>query len=101
MNYTPKKYVYKYLNLGCEMIFILDQRLRDSKIEFEKKKRVLSEVLDRFLSDEEVYKINDDLFKEQFNRIAHSSIMKLNENSMSKLYDLMTMEYGCNLDYIL
>lgn len=73
------------------MIFILDQRLRDSKIEGEKKKRVLTEVLEKFISNDEIYKINDDLFKRQFNRIAHCSIMKLNENSMGKLYDLMTM----------
>ena len=76
------------------MIFILEQRLRDSKIEDEKKKRVLKEVLERFLSEEEIYKINEDQFKEQFSRIAHSSIMKLNQNSMNKLFDLMTMGNG-------
>ena len=65
MNHTPRKYVFKYLNLGCEMIFILEQRLRDSNIDLEKKSRVLSEVLDRFLSDEEVYKINDNMYKDR------------------------------------
>ena len=29
--------------------------------------------------------------KTLFTKLAHSSVMKLNENSMSKLYDLMVM----------
>jgi hypothetical protein len=31
--------------------------------------------------------------REIFNKLAHSSIMRLNESSMEKLYDLMTMGF--------
>lgn len=31
--------------------------------------------------------------REIFNKLAHSSIMRLNESSMDKLYDLMTMGF--------
>lgn len=59
---------------------------------------VLSDVISTMFGD----KFIQELFKPQvcysgtstrqiFDRLAHSSIMRLNESSMSKLYDLMTM----------
>jgi len=91
MEHVDPKALYEYLNLGCEMIFILDQRLRDAKIGSEKKQKVLEAIWDNFTADEEFYRINTNDFKAQFSRIAQSSIMKLNEVSMSKLFDLMIM----------
>ena len=131
MQHVDEKALFKYLNLGCEMIFILgqfsplkfrtfyffykflDQRLRDAKISDEKKEKVMNTIWERFVSDEEFYRINESDFKSQFrfvfsfisvetiflrfSRIAQCSIMKLNETSMSKLYDLMLMavKYQC------
>ena len=71
--------------------FNKDQRLRDAKIGKEKKQKVLEAIWDKFTADEEFYRINTNDFKTQFSRIAQSSIMKLNEVSMSKLFDLMIM----------
>ena len=169
MQHVDEKALFKYLNLGCEMIFILgqlwnfeknvqkvkfqrkttlDQRLRDAKITPEKKQKVMKTIWERFTSDDEFYRINETDYKSQFrsrgfrfvsfvldfisewnwvsfisrtavrfwcwwscksqigaiflkpstkSRIAQSSIMKLNETSMSKLYDLMLMavKYQC------
>lgn len=95
-----------------------DQRLRDAKISAEKKETVMKTIWERFTSDDEFYRINETDYKSQFrsrgfrffapyfwnlslpptkSRVAQSSIMKLNETSMSKLYDLMLMavKYQC------
>lgn len=97
MQHVDEKALFKYLNLGCEMIFILDQRLRDAKISDVKKEKVMNTIWERFVSDEEFYRINENDYKSQFSRIAQCSIMKLNDTSMSKLYDLMLMavKYQC------
>jgi len=86
------------INMGSDMVYILEQRLEAQSISVEKTRRVLSDVCSTMFSK----KFIDDLFKPQmmysaffvrqiFNRLAHSSIMRLNETSMDKLYDLMTM----------
>jgi len=86
------------INMGSDMVYILEQRLEAQRISVEKTRRVLSDVCSTMFSK----KFIDDLFKPQvmysaffirqiFNRLAHSSIMCLNETSMDKLYDLMTM----------
>ena len=96
-NWNPFKASVRYSNK--------DQRLRDAKIGKEKKQKVLEAIWDKFTADEEFYRINANDFKVsklkylqnwesfqvQFSRIAQSSIMKLNEVSMSKLFDLMIM----------
>jgi len=82
------------------MLFILEQRLQAQNIAGEKALRVLTDVIGSMYSD----KFLNELFKPQriysntstrqiFDRLAHSSIMRLNGSSMDKLYDLMTM--GC------
>ena len=82
------------------MIFILDQRLRAQSIAKAKAQKVLLEIMRFMLS--ETFLV--ELFKPQkmhtysatkhlFNKLAHSSVMKLNENSMSKLFDLMVMGF--------
>ena len=87
MQHVDEKALFKYINLGCEMIFILgqffrnsplkfhfnanhlpfsDQRLRDAKISDEKKEKVMNTIWERFVSDEEFYRINESDFKTQF-----------------------------------
>jgi len=88
------------INMGGEMLYILEQRLQAQSIVEEKSLRVLQDVISTMFSE----KFIGELFKPQriysnqstrqiFDRLAHSSIMRLNESSMDKLYDLMTM--GC------
>lgn len=87
-----------YLNLGGEMLYILDQRLRAQNIPQDKSKRVLHDILCHMLAKPFIV----ELFKPQeiyskkamrtvFDHLAHSSIMRLNTASMDKLFDLMTM----------
>ncbi len=88
------------LNMGGEMLYILEQRLQAQSIVEDKSVRVLQDVISTMFSE----KFLGELFKPQrlysssstrqiFDRLAHSSIMRLNQSSMDKLYDLMTM--GC------
>jgi hypothetical protein len=93
------------VNYGAEMIFILDQRLQAQNISPEKSSKVLHDVIkamfsptfvDELLRPQPLY--TPALTKEIFDRLAHSSIMRLSENSMDKLYDLMTM--GCKYQYV-
>lgn len=86
------------VNLGAEMVFILEQRLRAQSIDTEKAQKVLQEIL-KFMFNkaflEELFKPQErhsyTATKHLFTKLAHSSVMKLNENSMSKLFDLMVM----------
>ncbi|NXN91726.1 OSCP1 protein, partial [Rhinopomastus cyanomelas] len=99
-----------FLNLGGEMLFILDQRLRAQSIPGEKarkdewtdvdRKRVMNDIISTMFNK----KFMEELFKPQelyskkalrtvYDRLAHASIMRLNQASMDKLYDLMTMAF--------
>ena len=86
------------LNMGGEMVYILHQRLRAQNVSVEKEKRVLRDVMLAMFSEAFV----EELFKPQamyslpstkqiFEKLAHSSIMRLNSSSMDKLFDLMSM----------
>jgi len=88
------------VNMGGEMLYILCQRLEAQSIPVEKSIRVLNDVVKTMFNQRFI----DELFKPHelytnratrdiFDRLAHSSIMKLNKNSMDKLYDLMTMGF--------
>jgi len=88
------------INMGGEMLYILEQRLVAQKINEEKSARVLQDVIRTMFAR----KFIDELFRPQplysrvsirqiFDKLAHSSIMRLNTNSMDKLYDLMTMGF--------
>jgi len=88
------------LNLGGEMIYVLRQRLLAQKVDPVKGEKVLNDVIGQlfeptFLSfafkPRGLYSFNET--KMLFSKIAHSSIMKLNETSMGKLFDLMTMVF--------
>ncbi len=80
------------LNMGSEMLYILNQRLQAQKIEEVKRLKVIADVTKTMFADAFV----SALFQEQdvysgidvrkiFDRLAHSSIMRLNAKSMSKL----------------
>jgi len=92
------------VNMGCEMLYILDQRLRAQKIAGEKSQKVLQDVV-RHMFDkdfvgelfqpQELYTVKST--RQVFDRLAHSSIMRLSTSSMDKLYDLMTMGFKYQL----
>ena len=86
------------LALGSEMVYILEQRLRAQNVPDDKARRVLGDIGRTLLAS----KFIEELFRPQecyttkslrtiFERIAHSSIMRLSESSMDKLFDLMVM----------
>lgn len=86
------------LNMGGEMIYILHQRLQAQNIPEEKARKVLEDVirtmytplfLEELFKPQEMY--TNASTKQIFDKLAHSSIMRLNKTSMEKLYDLMTM----------
>ncbi|XP_077431793.1 protein OSCP1 isoform X1 [Vanacampus margaritifer] len=89
-----------FINLGGEMLYILDQRLRAQNIPPDKAKKVMNDIITTMFNN----KFLEELFKPQelyskkalrtvFDRLAHASIMRLNQASMDKLYDLMTMAF--------
>ncbi|XP_011551571.3 protein OSCP1 [Plutella xylostella] len=86
------------VNLGCEMIYVVEQRLKAQDIAPDKSDRVLTDITTVLLHP----KLLDELFvpqpvathaviKQLLREISATSIMKLDDYSMSKLWDLMTM----------
>jgi hypothetical protein len=86
------------LNMGIEMVFVLEQRLRAQAIAPDKARRVLCDIVRALL----VPAFLREIFRPQvmytsralrtvFESLAHASIMRLNSNSMGKLYELMQM----------
>jgi hypothetical protein len=93
------------VNYGSEMIFILEQRLAAQSVRGEKSAKVLQDVSNALFSNSFVAELvrpqllySHATTREIFDRLAHSSIMRLSENSMDKLYDLMTM--GCKYQLV-
>jgi hypothetical protein len=87
-----------FVNLGGEMLYVLDQRLNAQKIQNDKGRKIMSDIIVNMFND----KFLDEIFRPQelcskkalktiFERLAHTSIMRLNETSMDKLFDLMIM----------
>ncbi len=86
------------------MLYVLRQRLVAQAIEPAKAEQVLNDVIGAMFTAsfvEELFKPHPlysfEATKNVFERLAHCSIMKLNETSMSKLYDLMTMVFKWQL----
>merc|ERR1711907_250393 len=88
------------INMGGEMVYILDQRLHAQNVPTDKSHKVLDDVVRAMLNS----KLVDQLFTPQqlytpasmrqvFDKLAHSSIMRLSKASMDKLYDLMMMGF--------
>jgi hypothetical protein len=89
------------INLGAEMLYILQQRLRAQSIEEARTKRILGVVLASLLQPSFV----EELFRPReaysvratrivFERIAHASVMRLNKQSMDKLYKQLNDIYS-------
>ncbi|KAK5985018.1 Protein OSCP1 [Trichostrongylus colubriformis] len=88
-----------YVNMAGEMIYILEQRIKNQhNISEEKGDLVLHDIISQTLKQKYLHEI----FKPQhmfsrrhmramFERLAHSSIMRLSESSMEKLFDLTLM----------
>ena len=88
--------------MGCEMLYVLDQRLRAQAIAPAKGRKVLAEVtlallspsaLDRTWAPQAPQPMK--AFRALLEKVAHSSVMRLNSLSMDKLFDLVTM--GCKV----
>lgn len=88
-------------NLGGEMVYIIRRRLQAQNVEAERSQRVVDDIM-RCLCGTEQFVC--EIFTPQrlptyeearasFDRLAHCSIMKLNKNSMDKLFDLMVMAF--------
>ena len=80
------------------MVYILEQRLHAQNIPDKKSVRVLRDVVKTMYNPKFIHELfvpqKHQTMKqtlEVFNNLAHSSIMRLNESSMGKLFDLMTM----------
>jgi hypothetical protein len=91
-------------NMGCEMMYILEQRLRAQSIKPDKAVKVLDDVsramfdasfVDELFRPQEMY--TESSLKHVFTKLAHASIMRLSESSMGKLFDLMTMGFKYQL----
>jgi Organic solute transport protein 1 len=75
-------------NLGCEMLFILEQRLKAQSIPGDKSQKVLHDVVktmfdktfvsEKLFIPQEMYSIQST--RKIFDRLAHSSIMRLSES---------------------
>jgi len=92
------------VNMGGEMVYILAQRLQAQKIPEAQGQKVLCDVVrtmyyPRFIEElfkpQEIYSLQST--RQIFDRLAHSSIMRLNESSMDKLFDLMIMGFKLQL----
>ena len=88
------------LNMGTEMVYILNHRLQAQSVTDTKSQKVLLDVTRAMCSEMFIV----ELFKPQemyglsatrqiFEKLAHSSIMRLNKSSMDKLFDLITMGF--------
>jgi len=92
------------VNLGGEMVYVLRQRLAAQKIDHEKSRQVLNDVVGAMFNENLVHEIfkphplySSEATKQIFQKLSHCSIMKLNDSSMSKLYELMTMVFKFQL----
>ncbi|XP_062557085.1 protein OSCP1 isoform X1 [Armigeres subalbatus] len=88
------------LNLGCEMLYVIDQRLKAQAIPLDKSAQVLREITEVLLDPKFLHYISTayqhNMLTVQQTRIlltdiACCSLMRLDVNSMDKLWDLMIM----------
>lgn len=87
-----------YINLGAEMLYVLQQRLKAQKVSKDKQSKVVQDIVGHMLSDRVLSTLftpqplaSSRRLKTNFTKLAHGSIMKLNPDAMEKLYDLMLM----------
>ncbi|KAF0765025.1 protein OSCP1-like [Aphis craccivora] len=86
-------YSILYLNLVCEMIYVVTERLKTQKIQIDKSKLVLNDIIAASLSCPFLFVptsiINKDILDKSIRCAVHSSIMRLNDSSMEKLMGLI------------
>lgn len=87
-----------FYNMGGEMLYVLDQRLKAQSIPAERGRKVFSDIVGTMYKPQflqEMMKASSMYSKQAirtiFNKLVHSSIMRVNKESMDKLYDLMVM----------
>lgn len=76
------------INLGCEMIYILEQRLKAQNIAPDKAVKVIQDIVttmfdpsftkEKLFVPQEMYSLHST--RKIFDRLAHSSIMRLSES---------------------
>ncbi|KAI9540233.1 Protein oscp1 [Dissostichus eleginoides] len=89
-----------FINLGGEMLYILDQRLQALNTSEDNSEKVMNDIvgamfskdfMDELLKPQQLY--SHRTLKTVLTRIAHASIMRLNPASMDRLYELMVMAF--------
>uniref|UniRef100_A0A8C7H3Q2 Organic solute carrier partner 1a n=1 Tax=Oncorhynchus kisutch TaxID=8019 RepID=A0A8C7H3Q2_ONCKI len=93
-----------FINLGGEMLYILDQRLQTQNTADDNTQKVMNDIIATMFSKafmEELLKPQD-LYSNRalrtvLTRLAHASIMRLNPASMDRLYELMVMAFKYQL----
>eukprot|EP01062_Namystynia_karyoxenos_P022583 TRINITY_DN18668_c0_g1_i1.p1 TRINITY_DN18668_c0_g1~~TRINITY_DN18668_c0_g1_i1.p1 ORF type:complete len:488 (+),score=122.75 TRINITY_DN18668_c0_g1_i1:129-1592(+) len=101
-NSDPIKLAIPFIhcNMGGEMVYILEQRLYSQKIRKDKIERVIDDII-RQLYNPKVFREllrpgplpSNTYMRGIFHTIANTSIMKLSEASMEKMYELMVMGF--------
>ncbi|KAJ9464086.1 hypothetical protein DIPPA_13283 [Diplonema papillatum] len=89
-----------HCNMGGEMAYILEQRLYSQKIRKDKIERVLNDIV-RQMYNPRIFKEllrpgplpSNTYMRGIFHTIANTSIMKLSDQSMEKMYELMVMGF--------
>ncbi|XP_017069460.1 protein OSCP1 [Drosophila eugracilis] len=106
---NPRANVFILVNLGCEMLYVIDQRLKAQQIAQDKSIQVIHDVTTVLLEPKFINSLLEgskhnnaqlltaDHCKFMLNDIATCSLMRLDEQSMSKLWNLMTMVYKWQL----
>ncbi|XP_075168789.1 organic solute carrier partner 1 [Haematobia irritans] len=106
---NPKANVFIIVNLGCEMLYVIDQRLKAQKIATDKSRQVLHDVTSVLLEPKFIESLivgssadggqllTEEHCKFMLKDIATCSLMRLDEVSMDKLWNLMTMIYKWQL----
>ncbi|XP_073846302.1 organic solute carrier partner 1 [Musca autumnalis] len=107
--FNPRANVFLIVNLGCEMLFVIDQRLQAQKIAKEKSIQVLHDVTSVLLEPKFLNSLiagsttaggqclTEESCKFMLKDIATCSLMRLDDVSMGKLWNLMTMIYKWQL----
>ena len=87
-------------HLGAQTVYVIDQRLRDQKIPEQKAQRIVCDICailfsenlwNQISSPQEMY--TSESTRSVVEKIVHSSLIKLNAASMTKLYDLTQMVF--------
>ncbi|KAJ3216859.1 Protein oscp1 [Dinochytrium kinnereticum] len=90
------------VNLGGEMLYILEHRLRSYSVDVVKTEKVLQDLVVSMLDKVEAINPTEAIFtrdqiQQLFYKFAHSSVMRLTETGLQKLVELMIMSFKYQL----